>query len=52
MRANLEFGVLSEDQAQAIGRACDDIIDGNLHEHFVVDLIQGLGHAAQSPARL
>ncbi|MFO7542468.1 MAG: aspartate ammonia-lyase [Thiobacillus sp.] len=41
MRANLEFGLLPEDKAQAIGQACDDIIGGQLHEHFVVDLIQG-----------
>jgi aspartate ammonia-lyase len=41
MAANLELGKLAPDKAQAIGQACDDIIDGKLHEHFVVDLIQG-----------
>ena len=41
MAANLEFGLLSTERARAIGQACDDIIDGKLHEHFVVDLIQG-----------
>lgn len=41
MAANLEFGLLSTERASAIGQACDDIIDGKLHEHFVVDLIQG-----------
>ena len=41
MAANLEFGLLQPDKAQAIGQACDDIIGGKLHEHFVVDLIQG-----------
>ena len=41
MAANLEFGLLPPDKAQAIGQACDDIIGGKLHEHFVVDLIQG-----------
>jgi aspartate ammonia-lyase len=41
MLANLEFGLLPPDKAQAIGQACDDIIGGKLHEHFVVDLIQG-----------
>ena len=41
MAANLEFGLLSPETARAIGQACDDIIGGNLHEHFVVDLIQG-----------
>ena len=41
MAANLDFGLLPEDKAAAIGQACDDIIDGDLHEQFVVDLIQG-----------
>ncbi len=41
MLANLEFGILDPDIGRAIGQACDDIIDGRLHEHFVVDLIQG-----------
>jgi len=41
MGANLELGLLSLDKAQAIGQACDEIIGGKLHEHFVVDLIQG-----------
>ncbi len=41
MEANLEYGLLADDKAAAIGRACDDIIAGQLHEHFVVDLIQG-----------
>lgn len=39
--ANLEFALLAADKAQAIERACDDIIEGKLHEQFVVDLIQG-----------
>ena len=39
--ANLEFKLLPADIAQAIDQACDEIIDGKLHEHFVVDLIQG-----------
>ena len=41
LAANLEFGLLTEDIASAIDQACDEIIDGKLHEHFVVDLIQG-----------
>jgi len=28
---------------RAIGRACDEILDGKLHEHFVVDMMQGGG---------
>jgi len=39
--ANLEFKLLSASIAQAIDQACDEIIEGKLHEHFVVDLIQG-----------
>ncbi|MBC8211948.1 MAG: aspartate ammonia-lyase [Gammaproteobacteria bacterium] len=39
--ANLEFKLLPEHVAGAIVAACDEIIDGKLHEHFVVDLIQG-----------
>lgn len=39
--ANLEFNLLPTDKAKAIDQACDEIIDGKLHEHFVVDLIQG-----------
>ncbi len=39
--ANLEFRLLPEEKARAIDQACDEIIDGKLHEHFVVDLIQG-----------
>jgi len=31
MLANLEFGLLPPDKAQAIGQACDDIIGGKLH---------------------
>ena len=41
LAANLEFGLLSKEIAHAIDQACDEIIDGKLHEHFVVDLIQG-----------
>ncbi len=39
--ANLELNQLPSDKAQAIIQTCDEIIDGKLHEHFVVDLIQG-----------
>lgn len=40
MASNLEFGLLPAGQAHAIGQACDEIIEGKLHEHFVVDLIK------------
>ena len=35
------MGVLQKYQAQAISRACDDLIDGQLHDQFIVDVIQG-----------
>ncbi len=40
-RANAEIGVLDRDKADLIDRACDDIKHGQLHEEFVVDIIQG-----------
>jgi aspartate ammonia-lyase len=40
-QANAELGVISAEHAQAIVRACDDLIGGALHEQFVVDVIQG-----------
>jgi aspartate ammonia-lyase len=40
-RANAEFGVLDGPRARAVMLACDDLIDGHLHEQFVVDVIQG-----------
>ncbi len=39
--ANGELGVITTAQAQAIVRACDDLIGGALHDEFVVDVIQG-----------
>jgi aspartate ammonia-lyase len=39
--ANLELGLLSQQVADAIVRACHEIRAGNLHNHFVVDVIQG-----------
>ncbi len=40
-QANCELGVLDKDKADAIITACDEIIDGKLRRHFVVDMIQG-----------
>jgi len=40
-RANLELGHLSKPVANAIEQACREIINGKMHTHFVVDLIQG-----------
>jgi aspartate ammonia-lyase len=39
--ANSELGVLEEAKMHAITAACDDLLAGNLHEHFVVDMFQG-----------
>ena len=39
--ANRDLGMLTADKADAIAQACDEIIDGKLHDHFVVDMIQG-----------
>lgn len=39
--ANAELGVLDPKIASAIGEACDRILAGGLHEHFVVDMVQG-----------
>jgi aspartate ammonia-lyase len=39
--ANHELGLLPDDVTDAIVRACREIREGKLHEHFVVDVIQG-----------
>jgi aspartate ammonia-lyase len=39
--ANNELGELDDERTSAIVQACQDIRQGNLHEHFVVDVIQG-----------
>ena len=38
---NKEIGLLDSNIADAIITACDEIINGNLHDQFVVDAIQG-----------
>ena len=40
-RANRMAGVLPGRIADAIERACDDLIAGKLHDQFIVDPIQG-----------
>ncbi|MBL0728043.1 aspartate ammonia-lyase [Piscinibacter sp. HJYY11] len=40
-QANLSFGVIDAGLARAIEQACDDLVNGELHEQFVVDVIQG-----------
>ncbi|WP_461211280.1 aspartate ammonia-lyase [Desulfocurvus sp. DL9XJH121] len=39
--ANNELGLLPGPICEAVCTACDEIIGGELHEHFVVDVIQG-----------
>lgn len=39
--ANHELGLLDEMRTTAIVKACGELIDGKLHEQFVVDVIQG-----------
>ncbi|XYH00925.1 aspartate ammonia-lyase [Marinomonas sp. PE14-40] len=39
--ANYKLGLLSQEHKDAICLACDEIIAGEWHEHFVVDVIQG-----------
>ncbi len=38
---NRDLGVLDAKRADAICAACRDIIDGRLHDQFIVDVIQG-----------
>ena len=40
-RANNRLGALDDERAAAIEAACEEIVGGALHEHFVVDMIQG-----------
>ena len=40
-RANADLGLLDTKIADAIDRACNEIINGKWHTHFVVDMIQG-----------
>ncbi|MBW6463112.1 MAG: aspartate ammonia-lyase [Dethiobacteria bacterium] len=40
-KANFELGLLPKPVHDAIVQACSEIINGKLHSHFVVDMIQG-----------
>ena len=40
-RANADVGRMSKDKLDAIEKACQAVIDGKYHEHFLVDLYQG-----------
>ena len=39
--ANRDLGLLADDKAAAIVEACEEIRSGELHDQFVVDVIQG-----------
>lgn len=39
--ANSSLGLLDEDKARAIARACEEILSGSLRDQFVVDVMQG-----------
>lgn len=40
-KANYDLGLLTPNVSQAMIKACQEIIDGRWHIHFVVDMIQG-----------
>jgi len=40
-KSNYDLGLLSEPVTNAIVQACEEIINGKLHTHFIVDMIQG-----------
>lgn len=40
-KANYDLDLLSKPVADAIVQACSEIINGKLHKHFAVDMIQG-----------
>ena len=42
-RANLELGVINEDQQRAISIACREVIDGQHNHEFIVDILEGSG---------
>lgn len=39
--ANASLGLLDQQMARAIERACDDVLEDRLLDHFIVDVIQG-----------
>ncbi len=40
-QANLELGLIEQSVANAIIQACNELINGKFHNHFIVDMIQG-----------
>lgn len=41
VQANYELGLIDSSVSDAIIRACNEIINGKYHNHFIVDMIQG-----------
>ncbi|GAB7024684.1 aspartate ammonia-lyase [Salidesulfovibrio brasiliensis] len=39
--ANASLGLLDEQIARAIFKACEELVDGKMHDQFIVDAIQG-----------
>ncbi len=39
--ANMEVGMITEEQGEAIKWACDQLIEGKYHDQFPIDMIQG-----------
>lgn len=39
--ANASLGLLDEEKSRAISRACEELLNGKLHDQFVVDIVQG-----------
>lgn len=40
-QANNELGALDDQKNDAICKACDELLEGKLHDHFTVDMFQG-----------
>ncbi|HAF29204.1 MAG TPA: aspartate ammonia-lyase [Bacteroidales bacterium] len=40
-KANMELGLLNDSLGNAIIHACNEIVNGKYHNHFIVDMIQG-----------
>jgi len=39
-RVNTELGLLDREKSKAIMAACEEVIEGKLHDHFVLDIFQ------------
>ena len=41
VEANHELGVINDEIYEAIAQACQEIIDGKMHDQFPTDMVQG-----------